>query len=95
MRSSFRSLSLFLAVAVVCSRSAQAQSPCSRVSSSPDVSLPRFAQILPPGNLSLGGSDRYLYAMTQWGFARASLADPAHPSGFSQVIIVEAAGSSR
>jgi PKD repeat protein len=55
--------------------------------------MPRFAGTLTSGNLSTGGGSNYLYVVTQWGFARASLADPLNPGAFSQVIIGDEPGS--
>jgi len=55
--------------------------------------MPQYAGTLTAENLSTAGSSNYLYVATQWGFARASLANPASPSGITQVIIANEPGS--
>src|SRR5687767_12261501 len=95
MKSAVRTLSVFVAAAVLWSNSgaSQAQSGCGLQGTPAIQSLPRFAGTLTAGNLSTGGSSNYLYVVTQWGFARASLANPESPSNFDQVIIAEEPGS--
>jgi PKD repeat protein len=73
---------------------AGAQSGCGPTGTQSSVSMPQFAGTLTAGNLSTaGGSSNYLYVLTQWGFARASLANPASPGTFSQVVIADEPGS--
>jgi len=90
-----RALSVLATAAVLWldTTAARAQSGCGLQGSPSTVSLPSYAGSVTPGNLSTGGGSSYLYVATQWGFARASLADPANPSGFTQVIIAEEPGS--
>src|SRR5215472_777497 len=50
------------------------------------TSLPSASGSIPPsGDMVIGGSSNYLYVMTQWGIARASLANPANPAPYNQV----------
>ena len=95
MKSAVRTLSVFAAASILSlnAGSARAQSGCSIQGAPSTNSLPRFAGTLTSGNLSTGGGSNYLYVVTQWGFARASLADPLNPSGFTQVIIGDEPGS--
>ncbi len=72
---------------------AGAQSGCGPTGTPSSQSMPQFAGTLTAGNLSTGGSSNYLYVVTQWGFARASLSNPASPGNFSQVVIADEPGS--
>lgn len=95
MKVTLRALSLLAAAAVLWldATAARAQSGCGPQGTPASTSMPQFAGTLTAGNLSTGGASSYLYVATQWGFARASLADPAHPTNFSQVIIANEPGS--
>ena len=95
MKSAARTLSVFVAALVLSlnAGAAKAQSGCSIQGTPTTSSMPRFAGTLTSGNLSTGGGSNYLYVVTQWGFARASLADPLNPGAFSQVIIGDEPGS--
>ena len=95
MKVTSRALSLLAAAALLWSHAtaARAQSGCGPQGTPASTSLPRFAGSLTGGNLATAGNSGYLYVVTQWGFARASLADPANPTGFSQVIIADEPGS--
>jgi hypothetical protein len=95
MKTSGRTRSLLAVTAVLLfgAGSARAQSGCGPQGTPSTLSLPRFAGSLASTNLSTGGGSSYLYVLTQWGFARASLADPATPTGFTQVVIADEPGS--
>ncbi|HSD71649.1 MAG TPA: hypothetical protein VLE54_02605, partial [Thermoanaerobaculia bacterium] len=98
MKSAARTLSLFSLAALfwLGSVDASAQTPgCATLQGSAATqSLPRYAGTLTAGNLSTaGGNGNYLYVLTQWGFARSSLADPGSPTAFTQVIIADEPGS--
>src|SRR5512138_2628311 len=98
MKSAARSFLLFISAAFFWfgPADASAQTPgCATLQGSAATqSLPRFAGTLTAGNLSTaGGNGNYLYVLTQWGFARASLADPANPTAFTQVVIADEPGS--
>ncbi len=73
-----------------------AQSPnCGILQGAAETSLPNLAGTLPPsGDMSLGGGSSYLYVLTQWGLARASLANPANPGPYSQVVLSSDGGGS-
>ena len=48
--------------------------------------LPNFSGTLPPSaDMTTAGNDNYLYVLTQWGFARGSLANPANPGPYIEV----------
>jgi hypothetical protein len=56
--------------------------------------LPAGTGTIPPaGDLTLAGGSNYLYVMTQWGFARASLANPSNPGPYNEIIIGREGGS--
>src|SRR5258705_5222 len=95
MKVTARALSLLAAAALLGlnATAARAQSGCGPQGTPASTSLPQFAGSLTGGNLSTAGSSSYLYVVTQWGFGRASLADPAHPGNFSQVVIANEPGS--
>ena len=95
MKPTARALSLLAAAAIfwLDATAARAQSGCGPSGTPSSTSMPQYAGTLTAENLSTGGSSNYLYVATQWGFARASLANPASPSGFSQVIIANEPGS--
>lgn len=58
------------------------------------VVLPDFSGTIVGDAISTGSGNNYVYVLTQWGFARGSLAaDPGNPAGFNQVIIAEEPGS--
>jgi len=57
---------------------------CGILQGNATTGLPSNTGTLPPtGDLSLGGGTSYLYVLTQWGFARSSLANPANPAPYS------------
>jgi hypothetical protein len=91
----FRSVSGKLALALVLSfglvSESQAQSGCAQRGTAA-TALPRYTGTL-PNVLSTGGNSNYLYVLTQWGFARGSLADPANPTGFTLLNVGKEAGS--
>lgn len=74
---------------------ASAQNPgCAQVLASSQTVLPQYSGTLPgSGDISLGGGTSYLYILTQWGMARASVADPLNPGPFTQVVIGKEGGS--
>jgi hypothetical protein len=75
---------------------ARLHADCGTVVGSPlSTHLPVGTGTIPPsGDLSLGGESNNLYVMTQWGFARASLAgNPANPGPYSEIIVGREGGS--
>ncbi|MGE5754579.1 MAG: hypothetical protein ACM35G_02505, partial [Planctomycetaceae bacterium] len=57
--------------------------------------LPTATGAIPPaGDMTLGGNSSYLYVLTQWGIARVSLANPANPSGYNQIVVGREGGAS-
>src|SRR5215472_10198895 len=60
---------------------AAAQSPdCGVLLGVLKTQLPNFSGTLPPSaDMTTAGNANYLYVLTQWGFARGSLANPANP----------------
>lgn len=57
------------------------QNDCGVLQGSTTSMLPTNSGTPPPStDMSLGGASDYVYVLTQWGFARASLADPFNPS---------------
>ncbi len=67
---------------------------CGVVQSSALTSLPKYSGTLPPAaNMTTAGGSSYLYVLTQWGFARASLANPENPAPYSQIIIGHEGGT--
>src|SRR5437867_555430 len=98
MKSAARPLFLLVSAALfwLGSANTSAQTPgCATLQGTPNSqSLPQYAGTVTAGNLSTaGGTGQFLYVLTQWGFARASLTDPANPSGFTQVVIANEPGS--
>ena len=96
MKLAVRFLSVLVAGVVLClhTGAARAQSACGPTGTPSSSSMPQFAGTLTAGNLSTaGGTSNYLYVVTQWGFARTSLANPASLGNFSQVIIADEPGS--
>ena len=95
MKLTARALSLLAAAAIfgLYSTASRAQSGCGPTGTPSSTSMPQYAGTLTAENLSTAGSSNYLYVATQWGFARASLANPASPSGITQVIIANEPGS--
>src|SRR5262245_50001369 len=71
-----RILALAVAFAASLAGIALAQNPnCGVVQADATTMLPTYSGTLPPlGDMSLGGGSSYVYVVTQWGFARASLA---------------------
>lgn len=61
-----------------------AQTPdCGVLQASTDRGLPNFSGTLPPSaDLTTAGGSTWLYVLTQWGFARANLANPANPGPY-------------
>jgi len=67
---------------------------CAVPQANSDVVLPAFSGTIAGDAISTGSGNDYVYVLTQWGFARGSLAaDPGNPAGFNQVIIAEEPGS--
>ncbi len=82
-------LTSILFVGLVCALKAQSGNCSTQGNSS--IALPRYSETL-PNVLSTGGNANNLYVLTHWGFARASLADPANPAGFSLLNVGNEAG---
>lgn len=61
----------------------RAQTPCAVAGGSSTVSLPQYSGSISPDALSTGTEGNFLYVMTQWGFARGNLSNPANPAAFS------------
>ncbi len=61
-----------------------AQNPnCGVLQGAAETMLPGYSGAIPGGaEVSLGGDSSHVYVLTQWGFARASLASPANPSPY-------------
>jgi len=60
------------------------QTDCGLALANATTSLPANTGTLPPsGDMSLGGGSSYLYVMTQWGWARSSLSNPANPTPYN------------
>ena len=73
-------VALVLLLAVV----GYAQTPnCGVLQASTDRGLPNFSGTLPPSaDLTTAGGSTWLYVLTQWGFARANLTNPANPGPY-------------
>ena len=60
------------------------QTDCGLALAHATTALPANTGTLPPsGDMSLGGGSSYLYVMTQWGWARSSLTNPANPTPYN------------
>ena len=80
----FRSLAVLLLAALASSSSVQAQQNCAVVLGSSGAALPPFSGTV-PGAFTTGGNSNYVYVLTQYGFARGSLTDPARPGPFQLI----------
>ncbi len=84
-RSNLRVLTAIVVCALAAAGTAIGQSAnCGVLQGNASTALPTNTGTLPPtGDLSLGGGTSYLYVLTQWGFARSSLANPANPAPYT------------
>jgi PKD repeat protein len=86
-------LAVVLALGPAALASGQTQD-CGVLIAATQVAFPSFSGTLPgSADMTTAGGSSYLYALTQWGVARASLADPQNPGPFTQVIVGQEGGS--
>jgi hypothetical protein len=67
---------------------------CVAVGGNAATQLPQYAGTLPgTGDMTTAHNAKYLYVLTQWGFARAPLSTPTNPGPYHQIIIGQEGGS--
>ncbi len=82
------------AIAASFGTAAMQAADCGVLLGNSSVTLPQYSGTLPgSADMSLGGNSSYLYVLTQWGMVRGSLADPANPGSFTQIVIGKEGGS--
>jgi hypothetical protein len=82
------------AIAASFGTAAMQAADCGVLLGNSSTTLPLYTGTLPgSADMSLGGNSSYLYVLTQWGMVRGSLADPANPGSFTQIVIGKEGGS--
>ena len=82
------------AIAAGIGTAAMQAADCGVLLGNSSITLPLYTGTLPgSADMSLGGNSSYLYVLTQWGMVRGSLADPANPGSFTQIVIGKEGGS--
>ena len=89
-----RRLLASFAIAASFGTAAMQAADCGILLGNSSTTLPLYTGTLPgSADMSLGGNSSYLYVLTQWGMVRGSLADPANPGSFTQIVIGKEGGS--
>ena len=89
-----RRLLASFAIAASIGTAAMQAADCGILLGNSSTTLPLYTGTLPgSADMSLGGNSSYLYVLTQWGMVRGSLADPANPGSFTQIVIGKEGGS--
>src|SRR5690242_14414707 len=79
-----RGVALSLALLGLGAPALTGQTDCGLDLGNSSTALPNNTGTLPPSaDLSLGGNGSYLYVLTQWGWARVSLTNPANPGPYN------------
>src|SRR5450432_2405519 len=89
-----RRLLASLAIAAGFGAAAMQAADCGIPLGTSSATLPLYSGTLPgSADMTTAGNSSYLYVLTQWGMLRASIADPANPGAFSQLVVGNEGGS--